>query len=270
MRRSLGIAVAVSLAFTGWAFDAAAVELPELAEKTKPSVVHLEVLDGGGEVVGSGTGFFVASDRILTNEHVVASASGVRAKLSDGRTVETLGLLAADPDRDLAVLRITGEGLPPPLSLGESTSLKQGEEVVVIGSPRGFAGTLSTGIVSALRGEGIDEDLGDGHSARNWAIQITAAISPGSSGSPIMTRDGLVVAVAVGVVTGGGNIGFGVPIDDAKKLLAGLGDSTEIKPFAHTGEGSPVHRNLVISAVFFAALVLAFFVPGWVKRRRER
>lgn len=244
-----------------------AIELPELAEQTRPSVVHLSVLDASGREIATGSGFFVAQGRIATNEHVVGRAHGVIAKLSDGRELPVDGLLDADRDRDVAVLQVSGPDLPAPLRLGSSTALRQGDEVVVIGSPRGLAGSLSTGVVSALRGEGLDGGAEAERSARSWAIQITAAISPGSSGSPIMNRDGEVVAVAVGIVGQGTGLGFGVPIEEVKAMLAELGDDAAAKPFAG---GSSLTRNLIISAAFFGALVLTFFVAGPIQRRLRR
>lgn len=248
------------------AFGAMALELPELAEKTKPSVVHLEVIDASGDVKGSGTGFYVAKGRVVTNHHVVQDAAGVRAKLTDGRAVDVVGVLANDPERDLAILQLPADASEPaPLPLGDSEKLRQGDEVVVIGSPRGLAGTLSVGIISALRGEGLEGEADDGHTTRSWAIQITAAISPGSSGSPIMTRDGQVVAVAVGILAGGANIGFGIPINEAKALLSKLGPDAKPQPFA-TEEESDVTRNLIISGVFFGLLGLAYAISRFRDR----
>lgn len=248
------------------AIEASALDLPELAEAAKPSVVHLEVLDASGEVMGSGTGFFVSSNRIVTNDHVVAHAAGVRAKLTDGRAVDAEGLLATDPERDLAIIQLPDDPrAPPSLPLADSDTLRQGDQVVVIGSPRGLAGTLSVGIISALRGDGLEGQADDGHPTRSWAIQITAAISPGSSGSPIMTRDGKVVAVAVGILTGGANIGFGIPINEAKALLRDIGPDAEPKPFVGADE-SDITRNLIISGAFFGLLGLAYAVS----RLRDR
>jgi putative serine protease PepD len=268
VRRRLFAAALGATLFALAATASAVMDLPELAEITKPSVVHLEVQDGSGNVVGSGTGFVVGKHRVVTNEHVIAGASAVRAKLTDGRVVDVSGVVASDKNRDIAVVELVGDDLPAALPLGASEGLRQGDEVVVIGSPRGLAGTLSTGIISALRGEGLDTELADGHNTGSWAIQITAAISPGSSGSPIMTRDGKVVAVAVGIVVGGGNIGFGVPIEEVTAMLDRVGPAAKPKPFSGS-EGSSVVRNLVISGIFFALVMLGFFVPGWLKRRRE-
>lgn len=247
---------------------APAQELPELAAKTRRSVVHLKVFDAAGEQAGTGTGFFVDGSRLATNHHVIAEAARVTAKLDDGRELEVPGILAADPDRDIAVVQVVGEALPGALTLGASNGLRQGDEVVVIGSPHGLEGTLSVGVVSAVRGEGLERGPDRDRRMRSWAIQITAAISAGSSGSPIMTRDGTVVAVAVGIVGGGGSLGFGVPIEVVKELLSGLRADARPQPFAAGGRA--VARNLVISAAVFGAIALAFVLPGVVRRLRRR
>jgi S1-C subfamily serine protease len=265
---AIGSALAVLLAVLLDGRIAAAVDLPELATRVTPSVVHLVIYDGAGNEVGSGSGFFVEGHRVVTNHHVIDGASRVVAKLADGRQVEVVGLLAGDAERDLAILAIEGADLPEPLPLGDSGELRQGDAVVVIGSPRGLAGTLSTGVVAALRGKGLEGEIEEAKGTRSWAIQITAAVSPGSSGSPILTTDdGEVVAVAVGLV--GGNIAFGIPIEQAKAMLADIPGDAEPKPFGAL-EGGDLERNLLISAAFFTAVALAFFLPGLIGRLRAR
>lgn len=249
----------------------APLELPELAAQIRPSVVHLSILDASGQTVGSGTGFFVEGGRVVTNHHVVMAARRVVAKLSDGREIEVLGVLESDPERDLAILAVEGANLPPPLPLGDSEKLRQGDSIVVIGSPRGLSGTLSTGIVSAVRGEGLASELAeDVPGTGSWTIQITAAVSPGSSGSPILTRDdGTVVGVAVGLLDESASLGFGIPISEVEEMLAELSPDAEVEPFG-TVEGSDLTRNLIISAVFFGLIALGFFLPGFLERRRDR
>ena len=259
-----GVHAVVALVIALVAGVAGAGELPELAAQTSPSVVHLSVFDNSDREVSTGTGFFVGGNRIATNQHVIAGAARMVAKLADGRVLEVAGLLAADEERDVAIVMVTGDDLPPPLRLGKSTGLRQGDEVVVIGSPHGLAGTLSMGLVSALRGEGVADTEGD---RQHWAIQVTAAISPGSSGSPIMTRDGDVVAVAVGIMREGANIGFGIPVEVVEEMLAAI--PANAKPKAFEGASS-VTRNLLISALFFGAIALAFVVPGVVQRIRKK
>jgi S1-C subfamily serine protease len=242
--------------------------LQDLAAKAKPSVVLLQISDASGQKVGSGTGFFVSADgRIVTNHHVIDGAAKVTASLADGRKIDAVGYLASDPEKDLAIVKIPGDGYPA-LTLGESKGLRMGDEVVVIGSPLGLSSTLSVGIVSAIRS--AKEQLFDQDDPRaketskigSWGIQVTAAISPGSSGSPIMTTSGEVVAVAVGRLVGGESLNFGIAIEEAKALLEKAGPDATPKPFAAQGSS---RTNLIISAVFFLTILLGWF--GW--RRYE-
>src|SRR5689334_20526276 len=113
---------------------ALALELPELATRTSPSVVLLTLSDSSGTKFGSGTGFFVSADgRMITNFHVIRGASSVSATLSDGHEIKILGVLAADPAQDIAILKAEGSPFPA-LELGDSRVIRPGDEVVVIGS----------------------------------------------------------------------------------------------------------------------------------------
>lgn len=244
--------------------SARAGSLQELAAKVKPSVVHLDLADSSGEKLGSGTGFFVSDGVLVTNHHVVEEAAKVTALLSDGRKIEAIGLLADDPEKDLAVVRVEGSGFPT-LQLGDNRSLQPGDEVVVIGSPRGLSGSLSAGIVSAIRDDRtpIADDDTPGN-VKGWNIQVTAAISPGSSGSPILNSRGEVVAIAVGRVNGGEALNFGIPVNELKPLLATAASSAP-KRFA---KSSDVAKNLTISAAFFGILAIVYLAYSRVERRK--
>jgi S1-C subfamily serine protease len=246
-----------------------ALELPELAAQARPSVVLLTIGDGHREI-GTGTGFFVSKDgRIVTNHHVIEDAATVTATLADGRKVDVLGILADDEKRDIAVLQAP-PGDYPPLALGTAQGLRVGNEVVVIGSPRGLSASLSAGLVSAVREHGLTDQLhhppDDGETS-SWGIQITAAISPGSSGSPVMNRGGDVVAVAVGTVQGEG-LNFSVPVDVAKSMLAGIGPNATPKRF-EVAKPVGIWRNLGISAAVFALPYLVYVVAKRVAARRR-
>lgn len=240
----------------------AAPDLGAFAERFKVAVVHLSIEDARGKAVGNGSGFFVsASGRLVTNHHVVDDASRMHALLADGRKVEILGILADDEKNDLAVLQAEGAGYAP-LELAGGQALKVGDEVRVISSPMGLSGTLSHGIVSALRAEGPrigapDEEKRQAH----WQIQHTADVSPGSSGSPLMTPDGRVVGVVVGLVVGE-HLNFAIPVERVTQLLDALPPGAEPRPF-----GRSVGRNLTISGVAFGAVGIVWLVLRQLNRR---
>lgn len=264
--RALFVAVVGLVALVAVPRHARAMPLQELALKAKPSVVLLTISDAAGKKVSSGTGFFVSTDgRVVTNHHVISGASKVTASLSDGRKVEATGLLLADEKKDLAILKLPGEGYAP-LSLGESKNLHPGDEVVVIGSPLGLSTTLSAGIVSALRDSQsklFDDDdprAKEAAEMASWGIQITAAISPGSSGSPVLNMTGDVIAVAVGRLIGGESLNFGIPVEEARAMLEKVGPAGVAKPFEENVR-SDTKKNLIISAIFFLVIGLTWL--GW-------
>ncbi len=244
-------------------------DLPELAAQTSPSVVLLAVENSLSGERATGSGFFVTkSGWVVTNFHVIDGASKVLVKLSDGSEKESTGLIASDPDYDVAIIAVDGSGYPA-LELSGSGVVRPGDEVVVVGSPLGLAGTLTAGIVSAIRkdddGKGIEIE---GRRLKGWGIQVSAAISPGSSGSPIMTREGKVIAVAVGTAVAGQNINFGVPIETVQRMLAKVSREQKPEPFGGGGSlGAGV--NIAISVGAFALFVFVYYFVTRRGRRRE-
>jgi serine protease Do len=237
----------------------------EVAARVKPSVVLLEVLDPSGEVVGDGTGFLISdSGMAVTNVHVVDDAAQVRAVLIDGSKRRALGALALNRDRDVALIQLEGTGYRP-LPLGDSAALAEGAGVVVVGSPLGLASTVSVGIVSAARRELPERLKGREDKKLGPLVQITASTSPGSSGSPVVTMDGLVIGVAQSKLMLGENINFAVPIEVAKELVAGLPRNAAPKPFRPFPVG-----NAIASAIFLFLLfstLLGLKVRGWLRSR---
>jgi S1-C subfamily serine protease len=265
--KHLFVALLVALAAVAWGLPrtAWALDLAEIARKASPSVVRITLYDALGEKMATGTGFFVSEGgQIVTNHHVIKGGARATATLENGKEIAILGVLAQDVDKDVAVLEAEGDGHPA-LPLGDSAPVKVGDEIAVVGFPLGLSTTLSTGIVSALRTKGFGSDDG-APEHQSWGIQITAAVSPGSSGSPILARSGEVVAVAVGQMTSGQNLNFGVPVEVAKGLLSGLAPGAVPKPLA-TGVGNRVVlRNLGISA---AAVALPFVAVRIFRRRKK-
>ncbi|MFC4005797.1 S1C family serine protease [Nonomuraea purpurea] len=180
------------------------------AARVLPSVVSVEAGSGGG----SG---FVVDDRghILTNAHVIRGNLRATVVLSDGRRLGAR-VIGEDDDEDLAVLEVNYPQDLTPATLGRSSDLAVGDQVLAIGSPLGLSGTVTAGIVSAL-----DREVRLGGSRRT-AVQTDASINPGNSGGPLVNARGEVVGVNTAIASsrGGGNIGIGfaIPIDRAAPI----------------------------------------------------
>ncbi|APG28529.1 peptidase [Syntrophotalea acetylenivorans] len=169
-----------------------------------------------------GSGFIISADGyILTNHHVVNDADEIKVKLADGRSF-TAELQGGDSKLDLALLKIdTGSEKLPVASLGNSESLKVGEWVMAIGNPFGLAQTVTVGIVSAkgrVIGAGPYDDF----------IQTDASINPGNSGGPLFNVRGEVVGINTAIVAGGQGIGFAIPVDIAKDVIAQLRETGQV------------------------------------------
>jgi serine protease Do len=207
-RASIPQAIAVAALLRGlmaYAGEPAAPPLTpqQIAARAMPSVVRIEVPGG------LGSGFVVRSDgRIVTNLHVVAGAREATVVLSDGRRLGGVEILAVSDAFDLALLKVPADKLPA-LSLGDSSRVQVGQRVVAIGNPLGLSNTVSDGLVSALRQ--IDAQVS--------LLQLSAPISPGSSGGPIIDERGQVVGVSTLIITQGQNLNFGVAINAVKPML---------------------------------------------------
>ncbi len=239
-----------------------AMDTAAFAVKVKPSIVQLEVLGTSGEVRGTGTGFFISEDGIIaTNEHVIEGAHAVRAKLPDGSTRAVPGFLARLPERDIALVKAEGGGYPP-LPLGVDVKVQEGMKVVTLGNPLGLTFSVSEGIVSALRPNGMPEEYQTFEATRRALVQVTAYSAHGSSGSPILTEDGQVIAVVAGVMGGEGNLVFGIPVDVVAGLKAGLAPGAAPRPFKEF----PM-KGLLASLAFFGTIALVW---AWSKRHEWR
>ncbi len=181
-----------------------------IAEKALAATVYLEMQDKNGKTLGIGSGFFVKSNLIATNYHVIEGAAKGTAKLVGKYTQYNIeGVTATDKINDLALLKVTAYGIKP-LSLGDSNIVQVGETVYVAGNPKGLEGTFSDGIISSRRDRYTKERL-----------QMTAPISPGSSGGPVLNRKGEVIGVSFSFYRGldAQNLNFAIPSRYLKKLL---------------------------------------------------
>lgn len=170
---------------------------------------------------GLGTGFIISADGyVLTNNHVVNGADEVMVKLSDGRELKG-EIKGTDEKLDLALVKISDKSSFPSAELGDSDALEVGEWVMAIGNPFGLAQTVTAGIVSAkgrVIGSGPYDDF----------IQTDASINPGNSGGPLFSAQGKVIGINTAIIAGGQGIGFAIPINMAKGIVAQLRDSGKV------------------------------------------
>ena len=179
----------------------AVAKVPEAVLAKKKAVVTFYI-EQNKEIIASGSGFIITENGIVvTNNHVIESWNGNKDSLlyienSDGIFLSPVELIASDADKDVALLKVEENNLPF-IQLSGSTP-KEGEDVVVIGSPLGLSTTITTGIISNIRGN-------DG------LLQISAPISPGSSGSPVLNSNGEAIGMATLLMEGGQNLNFAIP-----------------------------------------------------------
>jgi tetratricopeptide (TPR) repeat protein len=189
--------------------------LPELVRRIKPSAVAIETFDSRNATLSRGSGFFVAPDRVITNRHVIDRAARAEIHLQNGRKFPVRGVLAVDGEGDLALLRVeVPREMAIPLPIIMSVP-QEGQAIVVVGNPLGLEGSVSNGIVSAVR-----EIAGYGR-----IIQITAPISPGSSGSPVVNMAGQVIGVATLQAAEGQSLNFAVPSERIFQMRVGEAQS---------------------------------------------
>ncbi len=172
----------------------------EVAQRAFSSTVTVLARDAGDRLYSSGSGFVVSPHYVVTNAHVVARAATVSVRrIGDPRPLSVAAIERFNEDVDLALLYVPDLEAPP-LELAAGGKVVVGDTVYAVGSPLGFEGTFSPGMVSGLR-----------NLASMSLIQVTAPISPGSSGGPLLDVQGRVLGVIVGTLTEGQNLNFAVP-----------------------------------------------------------
>ncbi|OGY79279.1 MAG: hypothetical protein A3B74_00295 [Candidatus Kerfeldbacteria bacterium RIFCSPHIGHO2_02_FULL_42_14] len=189
--------------------------------------------EGSGEFrdVGGGTGFFVSKDGlILTNRHVVSDEEAqYSVVLSDGRR-RSAEILSRDPLNDLAIVKIVPENSEKfqPLEIGDSSALQVGQTVLAVGNSLAeFQNSVTKGVISGLGREVVAGTFQDQELLRNL-LQTDAAINPGNSGGPLVNIAGQVVGINTAIAGGAENIGFAIPINEAKKALDSFYEFGEI------------------------------------------
>ena len=189
---------------------APALTTEQLAQKALAATVYLEMKNSTGTTLSFGSGFFVTPNQIATNFHVIEGAAQGTAKLVDEDTrYQIKDIVATDKDTDLALLKVTADGVTP-LPLGDSDTVNIGAKVYVAGNPKGLEGTFSDGLIS--RRERYPKKR----------LQMTAPISPGSSGGPVLNSKGEVIGISVSVhrALDAQNLNFAIPSNYLKALLA--------------------------------------------------
>ena len=187
------------------ATDAAPASLEDVISRAMPAVVRVET------GAGTGSGFFVTPDTILTNAHVVSGSTSVTIRRAGGSSAPArVDTTAADID--VAVLHLMNpEANQPTLAMGSATRVRAGQEVIALGSPLGvFQNTVTRGIVSAVRQMGA-----------LTLVQTDAAINPGNSGGPLLDRTGEVIGITSLNIPSRQGLGFAIAIDHARSLLDG-------------------------------------------------
>ena len=211
---------------SGQVVDTSCLSAADIYEELRPSVVEIIATSGGtgpfGQAQGEGTGIVIDTDgHILTNFHVAGDADGLEVKFADGTTAGA-HLVGSDPGDDLAVIQVDGarSGLKP-ATLGDSSAVRIGDSVLAIGNPFQLEGTLTAGIVSALR-----RTFSSGSSTRPLSnmIQTDAPVNPGNSGGPLLNCRGDVIGIVTALENPTGadvNVGvaFAVPSDTATRSL---------------------------------------------------
>jgi trypsin-like peptidase len=205
----------------------------DIARTAFKSVVLLEMNDAHGQPLSLGSGFFIADGIIATNAHVIEGAASGTAKLvGNDHKYQILGTIALDRHTDLALLKVESDA--PALHLEPEVTPAVGDKVYVVGNPLGLEGTFSEGIISGIRPVGSDSIL-----------QMTAPISPGSSGGPVMDASGTVIGVAEATFGEGQNMNLAVPVAYLSKLWTGASPHPFVTPLSQESSPDAVHKSVV-------------------------
>src|SRR5205814_1297568 len=226
------------------AATASVINFADIVERVNPAVVNIDATargrdarrrrggpDGGDPLGGppdgpprqdrdaprrgAGSGFIIDPDgSILTNNHVIERAERITVKLADGRTLRAR-VIGADPDTDVALIKVDGQTGLPVAPLGDSASLRMGEWVCAIGNPLGYEHSVTVGVVSFLGRKLFDQSLDN-------YIQTDAAINFGNSGGPLINARGEVIGINAAISSRASSIGFAVPINGAAGVLPQL------------------------------------------------
>jgi S1-C subfamily serine protease len=203
------------------------LDVAQIVSKVEPAVVSIQATTNQGFLSGTsaGSGIILTSDgEVLTNAHVVEGASSVTVTLNGQNTPRPATVVGTDTANDLALLKIDGARNLPTVSIGKSSDVVVGDDVVAIGNALALEGgpTVTEGIIS-----GLNRNLGTGSGEMSGLIQTDAPISSGNSGGPLVNAAGQVIGINAAVATSSqtttaSNIGFAIPIDKAMAVVQQL------------------------------------------------
>lgn len=179
--------------------------------------------------VGGGSGFLISSDGlIVTNKHVVSDENASYTVLANDGKKYPAKVLARDPVRDFAVIKISAQDLPT-LALGDSSGVQLGQTAIAIGNALGeYRNTVSVGVISGLAREVTASTPGGGEETIRGVIQSDAAINPGNSGGPLLNLKGEVIGINTAIASGAQNIGFAIPINQVKPAIESVKSTGKI------------------------------------------
>jgi len=203
--------------------------IASIAEKVGPSVVSIVTKSQatsyyGTAAQGAGTGIVVsANGYIMTNNHVIENAGDVVVIDSNGEQYEEVTVIGRDPLNDVAFLKVESSATFKPVTLGNSSTLRIGQQVVAIGNALGqYSNTVTSGIVSGV-GRPVTANASNGETeSLTDLIQTDASINPGNSGGPLLNMAGQVIGINTAVAEDANGIGFSIPINSTKGILAGV------------------------------------------------
>ena len=207
-------------------------DVASLVREVAPSVVSIVTTQTSGQgyfqrqLEGAGTGIIISSDGyILTNKHVIEGAQSVQIVASDGTRHEDVRMVGSDPLNDIAFLKIQGASGLPAATLGDSGTVRVGQNVITIGNSLGqYQNTVTKGIISGLGRPVVaaSDELGSSFESLTDLLQTDAAINPGNSGGPLINMAGQVIGINTAIVSDAQSIGFAIPINAAKGLIRGV------------------------------------------------
>jgi serine protease Do len=202
-----------------------------VADKIKPSVVSVFTKSTGTSVYGAisqegaGTGIIVSKDGyVMTNNHVIDGASSVTVIDSNGNEYENVTVIGRDPLNDIAFLKIQSNNTFTPAEIGNSATIRIGQQVVAIGNALGqYTNTVTSGIISGTGRPVTASDSGNQSTeSLTDLIQTDASINAGNSGGPLVNLSGQVIGINTATVSSANGIGFAIPVNSAKGVLEGV------------------------------------------------